>query len=112
MNKPFDLEAAKRGEPIQCCGVSAKFVAHEPEAAPYEQFIYLAHGNQLFTADANGGGSHHNLTMAPKRRTVWLNLYPRRGSIAYYYDSEEEADGFANDRIRIGGKAYPVEIEE
>lgn len=106
--KPFDLEAAKSGEPIQCCGLSAKFIAYEPEGAPYQQVIYLGHGNQLFAVDCNGGGSHHTLTMAPKKRTVWVNLYGH--GIASYYETQEESDK-ASQGIRIG-KAYPVEVEE
>ena len=110
--KPFDLEAAKRGEPIQCCGMSAKFIAHEPEASPYQRVIFLGHGTQVYAVDENGGGSHHKLTMAPKKRTVWVNFYEQ---IAYHYDSEQEADSDASQFTKMkrnGDKAYPVEIEE
>lgn len=109
--KPFDLEAAKRGEPIQCCGLSAKFIAYEPEAAPYEQVIYLGHGNQIFTADTKGMGSHHAVVMAPKKRIVWVNLLI--SGKAFHYDTEESANRMiGSSDQRIGGKAYPVEIEE
>lgn len=111
--KPFDLTAAKRGEPVQCCGLSAKFVAYEIEAAPYEQLMYLGHGNQLFTAHRSGVGyGGHKLVMAPKTRTVWVNLYPsyKDPFQAICFDTEEAADNLSA-KDRIGGKAYPVEIE-
>ena len=106
--KPFDLEKAELGEHILCCGTQAKFVAYEPEAAPYEQVIYLAHGNQIFTSAVNGLSEKHQLTMAPKKRTVWVNFYG--DSIASYYETQEDADK-ASCGIRIG-KAYPVKVEE
>lgn len=108
--KPFDLEAAKRGEPIQCCGLSAKFIAHVPEAASYEQVLYLAHGNQVFAADYKGGGSHHHLAMAPQKRILWVNVYPNL-PFSHHYETLELANNNAM-QGRIGGKAYPVEIEE
>ena len=40
--KPFDLEAAKRGEPIICRdGTPAKFIAHVPEANISERVVAL-----------------------------------------------------------------------
>ena len=108
--KLFDLEAAKRGEPVQCCGLTAKFVAYESEACPYEQVMYLGHGNQLFTADVSGKGfGRHSLLMAPKKSIVWVNFYtnPER---AYYYRTKECAEVSVMNG-RIGDKSYPVEIE-
>ena len=43
--KPFDLEAAKRGEPIQLRdGTPCKFIAHVPEAIACERVIALLSG--------------------------------------------------------------------
>ena len=51
--------------------------------------------------------------MAPKKRTVWVNFY--ENGWAYYgdseYDAEINASGY-NTIKRIGGRAWPVEIEE
>jgi hypothetical protein len=111
--KPFDLEAAKRGEPFQCCGVSAKFVAHEPEAAPYEQFIYMGHGNMILSASCNGRRNGHQLEMAPKKRTVWVNFYEACWMAQYFADKPTADLRHASATMpRLGGKAYPVEIEE
>jgi len=43
--KPFDLEAAKRGEPIVCRdGTPAKFVAHVPEKIGEDTVLVLMRG--------------------------------------------------------------------
>ena len=101
--KPFDLEAAKRGEPI---------VAHQKVV---RQFIG-ARKNGYIVCETSGGTilEYHpkDLSMAPKTRTVWVNLYPRKSMLCNeWYDSKQEADNNCTSE-RIGGKAYPVEIEE
>ena len=41
--KPFDLEAAKRGEPIQCRdGRPVKFIGHVPEAHDHNRIVFFA----------------------------------------------------------------------
>lgn len=52
---------------------------------------------------------------APKR-TVWVNLYHEGGSVspiivATVRDTQEEADRAAEGVIRLGNRAYPVEID-
>lgn len=113
--KPFDLEAAKRGEPIVCRdGTPAKFIAHVPEAVSSAQVLVLI-GRDVHLLRANGaeksksdGGN--DLFMAPKKRTVWVNVYPDPG-YTYYHNTQEAADARAG-RDRVGGKAWPLEIEE
>ena len=114
--KPFDLEAAKRGEPIVTrADHDVRFIAHVPEARLSNQVVCL-HGVQILTHFEDGrctscsGESSLDLFMAPKKRTVWVNFYtnPER---AYYYNTAECADDHEMN-CRIGGKAYPVEIEE
>ena len=100
--KLFDLEAAKRGEPI-CKGTGATI-----------RFIGLRSDGALVAEEQSGKLEvylRHHVFMAPKKRTVWVNLYE---VVAYRYDSEVDADSDAQDFTskRIGGKAYPVEIEE
>ena len=116
--KPFDLEAAKRGEPIQCRdGTHAKFVAHVPDAVPSQRIIAQIRDNVGLFHETGWWGqiTPHcsDLFMAPKKRTVWVNLY--ENGWAYYGDSEYDANFNATDYKtikRIGNRAYPVEIEE
>jgi hypothetical protein len=119
--KPFNLEAAKRGEPIVCRdGTPAKFIAHVPEANDGRRLIVLI-SNFIFTHFENGreypSDTDRDLFMAPKRRIVWVNLYGS-SSIARYFSTEYEADQYPSwtDCIsninRIGNRAWPLEIQE
>ncbi len=47
----------------------------------------------------------------PVKRTVWVNLYPGPRQYAYHYNTQQEADSDW-DSGRIGGKAWPLDIEE
>lgn len=84
--RPFDLEAAKRGEPLVTRdGRSVKFVAYVQEAQiyPVVAFIEGAPAVHSLTDDGrywsdNHSTSENDLFMAPKpKRTVWLNLYEK-----------------------------------
>ena len=119
--KPFNLEAAKRGEPIQTRdGREAKFVAHVPEAIESQRIVVMLSGS-LFTmfetglCSSSGVEYADDLFMAPKKRTVWVNLYEYTKASnrfdAYAYVSEALAD-HARSKDRIGGKAWPLEIED
>ena len=121
----FNLEAAKRGEPIQCRdGTPAKFIAHVPEAHPTQKIVVLLGDNiyGYFESGQRAGIKNDpaDLFMAPKKRTkrtVWLNFYPMAKTMILYgpYESEAQADEFHLDSKRtnrIGNRAYPVEIEE
>jgi len=115
--KPFDLEAAKRGEPIVTRdGCKAKFIAHVPEAESLFKLAVLIDGEIFIFAEAGNYWSDKkdstlDLFMAPKKRTVWVNLLI--SGKAFHYDTEESANRMiGSSDQRIGGKAYPVEIEE
>lgn len=109
--KPFDLEAAKCGEPICTRGGVERF------------FIGTNKRGEIFVEDISGkhyvmfkdGMTHTgkpntlDLFMAPKKRTVWVNLYPDNHNSHW---RTEEAANIAAGTKRIGSKAYPVEIEE
>lgn len=102
--KPFDLEAAKRGDSI----VTSK--------GRILQFIGVDSKGDVVAEDAEGAISRHfrhDILMLPTKRTVWVNLY-KDGSTRYWYDSEETANKLVIPSAgeRIGGKAYPVEIEQ
>ena len=111
--REFNLEAAKRGEPIVCRdGTPAKFVAHVLEAHPTQRLVVLV-GENIFGYMESGSWTgikqdHADLFMATKKRTVWINIY---GTSATVYCSEQDADKRAIS-WRIGNRAYPVEVEE
>ena len=97
--KLFDLEAAKRGEPIvNRLGEKIYFVGMKRNG---DVVVELVTGE-------TSQYSRCRLYMAPKKRTVWVNLYGY--CCASYHDTQEEADKASQGR-RIG-KAYSIEIEE
>lgn len=119
--KPFDLEKAMAGEPI-CCqdGHEAKFIAYVPEAMDSRQVVALIN-RIVYTFSVDGqyltnDESAMDLFMASKKTKVWVNFYDD-GS-CFCFDSKEGAENHSSQykeimRIeRLGGKAYPVEVEE
>jgi len=112
--KPFDLEAAQRGDKlITRAGEEAEFIAYVPKAGKYYQVLALS-GSMPKTYDTEGrflegAESTYDLFMAPKKRTIWVNVYSVGQSA--YYNTEELADERGNIG-RIGNKAWPLEIEE
>lgn len=114
--KPFDLEAAKAGAPmVTRDGRPAKFIAHVAEAHPSQRLLVLIDG-VVHTKFENGKHasspailSNSDLFMAPVKRTVWVNLYG--GCAATWHNTEKDADDNALNN-RLGGRAWPIEIEE
>ena len=115
--KPFDLEAAKRGEPIQTRdGTPVKFIAHVPEAIKLSRVLvllddYIWHGcenGKLYSYKDH----ETDLFMAPRKRTVWVNLYDK--ITATHFCTKELADYEHRYTCfdRIGHRAWPLEIEE
>ena len=117
--KPFDLEAAKRGEPIVSRdGREVKFVAHVPEANAGHRLVVLC--DEVIYSHYVDGRYHRDavdessvdLFMATKKFSVWVNLY----SDGYWtmQDTQEDADEHNNfyRSYRIGKKAFKMEIEE
>ena len=112
--KPFDLEAAKAGAPmVTRDGRPAKFIAHVEEAHPNQRLLVLI-GEHVCKNFEDGGymppdnESDYDLFMAPVKRTVWVNLY--ESGVARFHDTESDAEDFARED-RLGGRAWPVEIE-
>ena len=97
--KKFDLEAAKRGEPILCDGTEVFFIGTDSKGD--------------IVIECNGRISavlRCYMYMAPVKRTVWVNVYTDNRT-CMRYDTEAQADHSSmNDRI--GDKAWPLEIEE
>lgn len=119
--RPFDLEAAKRGEPLVTRdGRSIKFVAHVPEAREYSVIAFLPgeKAPDTFTdkglycagrTSMSSVSSCRDLFMAPKpKRTVWVNLY-EKDNLATWYPSEELAKSRPD--IQAIAIAVPVQIE-
>ncbi len=113
--KPFDLEAAKRGEPIQARdGRKARFIAHLPECSPSARVVALVDG-QMYALHFSECGrrsasatTHVDLFMAPKKRTVWVNFYGNWK--AEVFPTEKDAIDDAK-RSERAVKTYPIDIE-
>lgn len=98
--KPFDLEAAKHGDPICFSdGERLHFVGTSVYGYVVVQPIM---GGDFLECEAN------SLRMAPKKRTEYWNLY--RDGVSFSYQTEQDAIyAAANHAVAI---AVPVEIEE
>ena len=114
--KPFDLEAAKAGAPIVTRdGRPAKFIAHAAEAHPNQRLLVLIDGTVCTRFESGkhpyplAHVSDNDLFMVPVKRTVWANVYGYGG--ATWYNTEKDADDGALSK-RLGGRAWPIEIEE
>jgi hypothetical protein len=117
--KPFNLEAAQRGEKmITRAGEEAEFIAYVPKAGKHYQVLALV-GLMPKTYDTEGSflkgsESTYDLFMAPKKKTVWVNFFPC--GEAFYHDTEEAAvagrKNFYDEDVAIGNKPLRIEIEE
>lgn len=97
--KPFNLEAAKRGEPIfSHTGYNVTFIGVKRDGS----IVVEADSSAVWIVSAD------SLSMTPRKRIAWVNFY-EYGLCEYFY-SEIDAD--AASRSRLGDKAYPVEINE
>lgn len=122
MTKPFDYAAAKAGAPVQTRdGRKARIVCWDLRDDKYRVAAAVTNGEieDVWTYTVAGKFDHwgpdgdEDLVMAPRKRTVWVNVYRRTDSMeASLWDSQSEADDMANKASRIGGRAWPLEIEE
>jgi len=123
MNKPFDLEAAKRGEPFEYqdsdgTWYPARFIGEriEPNKIAIECNQGLGTKTSywvLKNAFTDHSAQVSRLRMVVKTHTVYLNVYELEGkTFLFSYFSEEDA------RIASGGSgkyktiAYKVEVPE
>jgi len=116
--KPFDLEAAKRGEPIVTWdGREVFFVGVSKGSRPV---VVCDSAGNLTRLLPDGyyttNGVHINdIFMAPKKQTVWVNFY-KSDDGHIWSNTFKTLDSADNNAIhapgRVSGKAYPVEIEE
>lgn len=118
--KPFDLQRAIAGDPLVTRGgITARFVAHVPECDHSYRVIAIVEGDGATTAYGEDGrmwrgeDRHYDLMMAPKKRTVWVNLY-RRGACteAAWHDAESIAHLMTEGcEDLLVARAVPIEIE-
>lgn len=109
---PFNLERAKAGDTILWEGRPAKFLLHIPEAADDSKVVILMESGVVTTTTECGrrvkSAINPTLTMAPKKRVVWVNMYDC-ASNSFGYATKEEADrALSRDRIAC----VRVEFEE
>lgn len=121
--RPFDLEAAKRGECLVTrAGRNARFIAHVPDAAEDLRIVYMVEGCACPKfAHEDGlqffeGWSDDDLFMAPKpKRTVYVNLYREEDAHKGFITVTWFEDAIAAREFAPASKAlvvaYPVEID-
>lgn len=122
--KPFDLERALAGDPVVTRdGREVPWLAYCHEAHVSQRVVALIKGSrELDFFNTNGRATpyaeHKNdLFMAPKKRTVWVNLFRRASGCEIFagsktFDSQETAS--ACERSYQGSLigAFPIEVEE
>lgn len=121
--KPFNLEAAKAGEPLVTRdGRAAVCVGHGPRNLRYPVVAHIQGNENLSTHGEDGSlystsETPDDLFMAPKTRTAYVNIYDSRlqsgkGSTAAAFDTAEAAANNAtNNGVRLLAVAVPVTIE-
>ncbi len=112
--KPFDLEAAQRGDPIQVlyddAWTDTHFVGTSKLGHVVAQGYFRCGEFSTWTSD--------RVRMAPKKRTVFLNVYAHRlearpGNQAATFDTAADAaENAARNGVGLLKIAMPVEIEE
>ena len=114
--KPFDLEAAKRGEPLMFGnGKRAFWVGFNtfdeqtPVVVTTELGIILQRTEQGYSLVPDD--SDWQLFMAPRKVQLWINLYWHGEYSADIFRTQHEAD--KHERLgRLGGRACLFEYEE
>lgn len=118
--KPFDLQRAIVGDPLLTReGKTARFVAHLPECDNNYRVIAIVAGDGAATAYGEDGrmwrgeDRHNDLMMAPKKRTVFANVWRDGLQIVCHDDPwmAGEAANF-NGRENYCAIAAPIEIED
>jgi hypothetical protein len=125
--KPFDLEAAKRGEKLVTRDGREVTEFHHfgtVRNTAYSCCAVIDGKREIFAVDGMNFVDRLNdndLFMAPKTRTVFVNVYnhpgmtddPTKGHKAYAFNSEQDArDNVNGNAWGLLAVAQPVEIEE
>lgn len=130
--KPFDLEAAKRGEPVITRDGRAVLELHHFTADKYDFPVCAIldrnkeDGSEWYSIDGRyykNSESESDLFMAPKKRTVFVQIFDKRGDTtvptlkAIAYENQQDAEQDAEHNVittlwRVLIPAFPVKIEE
>lgn len=100
-------------------GTPCRFVAYVPDAGTYCRLVAMEkdvgnvvtrHGNGRVNSEEECMG---DIGLPPEKKTVWVNVYGNESwsLISSVYESEQAADEAVGNSDRIGGKAWPLEIE-
>lgn len=120
--KPFNLEEAKQGKPIQYKedGFYSKVELINRDLGGTMPLLFILTkedktNSVAFQTDLFGAQFY--FCMKPTKKTIWFNLYKKNTyniiCEAMPHNSEESANrGKDSKRPRLGNKAYPIEIEE
>ena len=120
--KPFNLEAAKHGEPFEFNSTmegwrNASFVGVRKNGTIVGEFESVDVPGKWVGFEVSPTGFARSLRMAPKKRTVYVNLYDQvnpfskqLGKFAVWHDTEQAAhSASAKDAVAT---AVHVEIDE
>lgn len=119
--KPFDLEAALAGEPVQTrAGNVIKCIVHDPQNPnpSYRVWWRADDDNEtMYSCDVlgrhydDGLTSEYDLFMSPKHQTLWVNFYP--SGVSTWFESRTEADRawLVNAGRRLGDQAHEITLE-
>lgn len=120
--KPFDLEAAKRGEPvITSDGRPYTFGAHNPDAEVHGRIVgWIGAMHIAHTEDGRfyAGTCKYDLFMAPKKRVVWERRFIEIGTgdiYSYIRNAQDHPDltkALTPQFCWIGDEPFRVEIVE
>lgn len=123
--KPFDLEAAKRGEPlVMRDGRAVTEFRHFETSGGLLNCIAIASGFAHWISSDSGRNSTKDdspcdLFMAPKKRTVHVQIFgestgidhsPAFRAVAFHNQADAERNVLATSWQVLG--TFPVEIEE
>jgi hypothetical protein len=103
MTRKFDLEAAKKGEPILWGGKPVRFGAHLPDANEFYRVIVVCADGNIATTDEQGCVTHMNsvLTMAPRKQQLWVRAYMTGdGEIELAHSMGVDRDAFFPKSVR------------
>lgn len=123
MTKPFNLEKAKAGEPVQTRdGRRARILCFDRDCDTFPIVGLQATGDGeevLCWTNKGSASAVSNLTtldlmMAPRKREGWVNIYTTAAGNTHVgpgiYDSEEEATKYAQSSGRL--TAIKIQWEE
>ncbi len=110
---PFNLKRAKAGDLILCDGKPARLIAHVPEAIYDDRVVVLRMDDKSVCSYSEDGKlctteNIPSLTMAPKKRVVWVNMYPEPFSCDGHPTKDEA--GYGARALRVA--CVRVEFEE